>query len=383
MSDNPTPVIFLSYSRSNKAIVDIIDNDFQKMGYVLKRDIRDAPYRSDIISFMQEAATADYVIVVISHEYLISEYCMYEALQLLNTQKLEERILPIVLDNAKHIYNAYERKAYYDLWRQNAEKARLLHLETGNADFESYAKRNAGIFYRLDDFFSRLIRINFSSFDLLKAENYRSLLNIIGYSPTAYHQHLFADAFQAFENRRYKEARELYEHLLSKYPDDGSAHFNLGLLLQRHFSDYTGAKYHYEESIRHDPSYSDAHVALIALLGLHFSIFLPKPGPGEVRTIDPKACEDKTNLADTLSRQANYDFAKWHYEQALKLYPGNARTYNNLAVLLSNHFRDDKTARLYYETALRLDPKLTRARTNLTNLLAKRFRKNWWDDIFG
>ena len=68
---------------------------------------------------------------------------------------------------------------------------------------------------------------------------------------------------------------------------------------------------------------------------------------------------------------------------ALRLYPGNARAYNNFAVLLSNHYADYSTARTYYETALRLDPKFTLARTNLNNLLAKRFRKNWWDDFFG
>jgi len=199
--------------------------------------------------------------------------------------------------------------------------------------------------------------------------------------------HLFTAAFQAFEHQQYQESRRLYEQLLSKYPSDSTSHYNLALLLERHYSDFIGAKFHYEQAIRSYPDYTNAKFAVIGLLMAHFSVYAPGPPPGQppqkIEAINLDASDALTGSADDSAKRKNYIRAKADYEMALRLYPGNARAYNNFAVLLSNHYADYSTARTYYETALRLDPKFTLARTNLNNLLAKRFRKNWWDDFFG
>src|SRR5579859_4627191 len=192
------PVIFLSYSSVDTATADVLDNDFFQYGYNLMRDTRDAPYRADLAAFMREAGKADYVMMLLSHDYLVSPYCMEEALELLDTQRFGQRVLPVVLGNAMKVFDhAGERKPYYDLWRDNAEKARLLEQGHSNEDFRRNANKIARIYFRLDDFFLKLTNIVVRPFDALKKENYSSLLNIIGYNPREYHQSLFDQAFQA------------------------------------------------------------------------------------------------------------------------------------------------------------------------------------------
>lgn len=51
---------------------------------------------------MREVGKTNYVLMIISQEYLCSENCMYEMIEVLNTHEFEQRILPIVLENASH-----------------------------------------------------------------------------------------------------------------------------------------------------------------------------------------------------------------------------------------------------------------------------------------
>ncbi len=87
--------IFLSYSHANSDVVDIIDQDLTNFGIPITRDIRDIGYRESIKNFMHRVETHDYVLMVLSDEFLKSESCMYEVSELLNTQEFEKRILPI------------------------------------------------------------------------------------------------------------------------------------------------------------------------------------------------------------------------------------------------------------------------------------------------
>ncbi|MDB4921920.1 toll/interleukin-1 receptor domain-containing protein [Mucilaginibacter sp.] len=103
MADNLNPNIFLSYSWANADIADEIDDIFKGIGIQLIRDIRDAPYRASIKDFMHQIGKSDFVLMVISDEYLRSVNCMYEVIELLNTHEFEKRILPVIIDNATHI----------------------------------------------------------------------------------------------------------------------------------------------------------------------------------------------------------------------------------------------------------------------------------------
>jgi len=69
-SSNFKGTIFLSYSWSNKDIADIIDKDFIKNHIVLKRDERNVAYRKSIKDFMNQLGKSNFVLMIISDEYL-------------------------------------------------------------------------------------------------------------------------------------------------------------------------------------------------------------------------------------------------------------------------------------------------------------------------
>lgn len=97
--------IFLSYCRRNWDTANLIDSDFANMGLTFMRDIRDVNYTDNFREFMQRhIRESDYVVMLISDEYLRSEFCMFEVCELLNDYKFDRRILPVVLDNAKEIF---------------------------------------------------------------------------------------------------------------------------------------------------------------------------------------------------------------------------------------------------------------------------------------
>jgi hypothetical protein len=72
------PNIFLSYSWKDRDIADEIDNDFKAVGITFRRDERDAKYRTSIKEFMDTVGKHDYVVMLISDDYLRSANCMYE-----------------------------------------------------------------------------------------------------------------------------------------------------------------------------------------------------------------------------------------------------------------------------------------------------------------
>ena len=50
-------------------------------------------------------------------------------------------------------------------------------------------------------------------------------------------------------------------------PEEGDAHYNLGVLLENHKEDYDGAEQHYRRAIAIDPEDGHAHYNLGVLLG--------------------------------------------------------------------------------------------------------------------
>jgi hypothetical protein len=64
--------IFLSYAWKDEGLADSIDTMFANAGITLVRDKRDVEYRGSIKEFMKQIRFTDYVILVISPEFLKS-----------------------------------------------------------------------------------------------------------------------------------------------------------------------------------------------------------------------------------------------------------------------------------------------------------------------
>lgn len=89
--------IFLSYTHADKKIADVVEAQLLKKGYDVKRDIRDIKPWDDLNEFMKSIRKQDYVVLLISDQYLQKENCIYEVYQLLKDANYTQRTFPIVI----------------------------------------------------------------------------------------------------------------------------------------------------------------------------------------------------------------------------------------------------------------------------------------------
>jgi hypothetical protein len=171
-SIKPNQKIFLSYSWLNKSIVDEIDKDFLSIGITLQRDIRDLDYRHSIKEFMQSIKKSDFVIMLISDEYLRSEKCMYEVTELLNSHEFEKRVLPLILENATSIFQAHNRSNFYSYWQEKLIGAQKELEKHQNIDTLQHVKQLEDIKNHLDLFFIKLIDLNMLAVDEVQNRSY-------------------------------------------------------------------------------------------------------------------------------------------------------------------------------------------------------------------
>lgn len=148
--DKTVKTVFLSYCQKDKDIADCID---EKMGKLLEgtatlsRDIRDVEYHESFKKFMQSIEKHDYVISIISDNYLKSRNCMYEMLEVVKDSKFSQRLLFIVLTNedAKYykiapvqnigadVYSVSGQARYLKYWSQMDKELDSEIEEIGNS----------------------------------------------------------------------------------------------------------------------------------------------------------------------------------------------------------------------------------------------------------
>lgn len=148
--DKTVKTVFLSYCQKDKDIADCID---EKIGHILEgkatlsRDIRDVEYHESFKKFMQSIENHDYVISIISDNYLKSRNCMYEMLEVVKDSKFSQRLLFIVLTNedAKYykvapiqdigadVYSVSGQAKYSKYWSQMDKELDSEIEEIGNS----------------------------------------------------------------------------------------------------------------------------------------------------------------------------------------------------------------------------------------------------------
>ncbi|MGI0494347.1 toll/interleukin-1 receptor domain-containing protein [Alkalinema pantanalense CENA528] len=127
--------IYISYAwkddkselgQQRELLVDRICQTLLAMGYNLIRDRDHLTLGQSIEQFMQEIGRGNYVILVISDKYLRSEYCMFEAIEVMKHKDYAQKIFPVVLSDA-NIYTKTGRVDYIQYWQQQGEQlAQLL-----------------------------------------------------------------------------------------------------------------------------------------------------------------------------------------------------------------------------------------------------------------
>jgi hypothetical protein len=80
-------------------------------------------YKQKFQEFMQRLSRGKCVILIISDQYLKSENCMYELVEIAKHGEFYDRIFPIILPDAK-IYKFTERMEYIRYWQDEINKLR-------------------------------------------------------------------------------------------------------------------------------------------------------------------------------------------------------------------------------------------------------------------
>ena len=138
VSDNQEKRIFLSYCQRDSDIADLIEKGLQekiKGKAKISRDIRDVEYHESFKKFMQSIELHDFVIMLISDNYLKSRNCMYEVMEVIKDSQYQKKLAFIVLSDGDCKYyqavpehligaNVYsmEGATTYTLYWQNKEK---------------------------------------------------------------------------------------------------------------------------------------------------------------------------------------------------------------------------------------------------------------------
>ncbi|WP_245703388.1 toll/interleukin-1 receptor domain-containing protein, partial [Paenibacillus nuruki] len=132
--------VFLSYSHKDADLADIIEDRLEEYEDIsISRDIKITQYRDNLPQFMRTIRNHDFVISIVSSEYLHSINCMYEITELMKDDNFKDRLLFIIVshEDAKYYsdnnkYNKFEAGLYNVTNRLNYIK----HLNEVNTDIE-------------------------------------------------------------------------------------------------------------------------------------------------------------------------------------------------------------------------------------------------------
>ncbi|MGO9528886.1 MAG: tetratricopeptide repeat protein, partial [Verrucomicrobiia bacterium] len=127
---------------------------------------------------------------------------------------------------------------------------------------------------------------------------------------------------------------------------------------------------YYEQALRIEPDYADAHNNLGAALAQTGRMREAIEHLEHALRLQPELADAHYNLGNALMQMGKIDDAIAQFEQALRISPDYADAHNNLGNALYQTGRYDE-AMEHYEQALRLNPDLADAHYNLANALAQ------------
>ncbi|MBR4272392.1 MAG: toll/interleukin-1 receptor domain-containing protein [Bacteroidales bacterium] len=179
--DNP---VYFSYAWGDELEEDVnkLCELMDENGIFFKRDKAKGenslcPYRWSINEAEKEIGAGTAIIVVISNKYIKSPHCMHEWHSIRENGNIQERVFPIVLEDAnitdkevfKKYYEFFEKRKQ-ELLKQQAEDI----IPTNQVDLDTI---DAGYF--IDDFkklYKYLSNYNRSKISLLREDNYEDII---------------------------------------------------------------------------------------------------------------------------------------------------------------------------------------------------------------
>lgn len=191
--------IFISYCWNDNEFADLIDKDLQNMGYTLTRDIRDIGFKDSIKKFMESIGNHDFVISIISDNYLKSVNCMYEISEVMRSREYKDKMLLLILKDsdteflsslpkkstmiAANVYTLEQRIEYIVYWEEKekeySERISKITQETSKIQPLQELKKIQNITSNISEFLSEISDWNNTNLSELKESNYASFIKEI------------------------------------------------------------------------------------------------------------------------------------------------------------------------------------------------------------
>jgi hypothetical protein len=178
------PEIFISYKHSGESenAADKLFESGKASGLNIIYDKVNLKYKGRTWEFMERIGWGKYVVVIVSDDYLKSEYCMFEFKEILSKGgKMEDRVFPIVMPDAD-IYKEVNRNKYEKYWKDEIEK---LKTDLKDMDSDGIFKRNQvigkyeEILKSIPLMLDFLDKRNSLTYQILLNEDFSSLFNSI------------------------------------------------------------------------------------------------------------------------------------------------------------------------------------------------------------
>ena len=185
--------IFISYAwkdsnqsieESREKIVDEICASFAKKKYEIVRDKNHLTYKQSIKRFMDRIGQGNYIIAVISDKYLKSEYCMYEAYEMFQSKHFQERVFPIVLNDAD-IFSIECQTDYLVFWgnrltqlQEQAERLKEIN-QTMTVPLIERRREVELMSYRIADFIATVADMNVLTPEIHSETGFQDLIKAI------------------------------------------------------------------------------------------------------------------------------------------------------------------------------------------------------------
>ncbi len=193
--------LFLSYCQVDSIIADFIEENIKKISnnkIHISRDIR-LEYRASFKEFMHSIHTHDFVLCLVSDNYLKSFACMYEVGEIISDPNFKDKILFVILDESAREYyldkardfvaadiyeNEEKRLKYIHYWKEkyNALNQEINSIKDNEATMRAVQSlKEIGRIYRNDiqEFLAYLAQHNGKSFQTLYDEKFATLVNIM------------------------------------------------------------------------------------------------------------------------------------------------------------------------------------------------------------
>ena len=382
------PVVFLSYCWKDGDTAEIIFNQFNQFNLKLRKDNIDISYKNSIQEYMGRVRKSDYVLMLISNNYFRSCNCVLEALDIAESSRFQQQILPIILDSYT-IFRPQERIRLIKYWDSKIDKlnSEIRELKPSSKsiaglekELEKYHKVRGG----LDDVLSALSDMKIPTLKELVKTGYEEILRVIASTEsekisqgirilnicdpyfkmseltkfkTAFADDkypMFLEGVITYEAGNLDIAEACFEKVISEWPDYEPAYVELAILKAE--KDQLGkAQSILEQVLRINP----ANALVMYNLGcLCFKVGKEKDAIHWFKaamSVNPYDSEALQNMGAILYNSRQYRDACKCFVKAIKLNPLDAKAHLNLGKLLSDPFMRYDDAKILLKKSHSID----------------------------